>query len=244
MLPQYGTYRGKGEALWKSLYETTGDLIAWSDTDIQDWHPRFLYGTLGPLLTEPRIGYVKAYYQRPIVEGGALKEGGGGRVTELVARPLINLFFPELSGYHPTAGRASTPVAVSTSSRSPSSPATRSRWATSSTSPSASGSTGSARSTWICASIATRSSKASPRMSFTILQAIMKRLEERHRARLFADLGSTMKLPRSSPGRLSLEVIELADAERPPMLRIPEYLARRAAHAAARAGRAAVTADA
>ncbi len=99
VLPRYGSYRGKGEALWKSLYETSGDLVAWSDTDISDWHPRFLYGTLGPLLVEPRIGYVKAYYQRPIVEGGVLKEGGGGRVTELVARPLINLFFPELSGY-------------------------------------------------------------------------------------------------------------------------------------------------
>ena len=82
-----------------------GDLVAWSDTDIIDWHPRFIYGTLGPLLAEPRIGYVKAYYQRPIVEDGVLKEGGGGRVTELVARPLINLFFPELSGYiQPLAG--------------------------------------------------------------------------------------------------------------------------------------------
>ena len=101
----YGCYSGKGEALWKCIYETSGDLIAWSDTDIKDWHPRFLYGTLGPLLAEPRIGYVKAYYQRPIVEGGLLKEGGGGRVTELVARPLINLFFPELSGYiQPLAG--------------------------------------------------------------------------------------------------------------------------------------------
>ena len=66
---------------------------------------RMVYGTLGPLLVEPRIGYVKGYYQRPIVEGGVLKEGGGGRVTELVARPLINLFFPELSGYiQPLAG--------------------------------------------------------------------------------------------------------------------------------------------
>jgi nucleotide-binding universal stress UspA family protein len=98
VLPRYGSYRGKGEALWKSLHETSGELVVWSDTDIRDWHPRFLYGTLGPLLTEPRIGYVKAYYQRPIVEGGQLREGGGGRVTELVARPLINLFYPELSG--------------------------------------------------------------------------------------------------------------------------------------------------
>src|SRR5207247_6497116 len=98
VLSRYGSFRGKGEALWKSLYETSGDLIVWADTDVKNWHPRMAYGTLGPLLEEPRIQYVKGYYQRPIVEGGILREGGGGRVTELVARPLINLFFPELSG--------------------------------------------------------------------------------------------------------------------------------------------------
>jgi glucosyl-3-phosphoglycerate synthase len=66
-------------------------------------------------------------------------------------------------------------------------------------------------------------------MSFVILQAVMKRLEERRKVRLFAELGSTMKLPRSGHGRLSLEVQELADMERPPMVRIPEYLERRQA---------------
>ena len=65
------------------------------------------------------------------------------------------------------------------------------------------------------------------RMSFVILQAVVKRLEERRRVRLFAELGSTMKLPRSGKGRLSLEVHELADHERPPMIRIPEYLEKR-----------------
>jgi glucosyl-3-phosphoglycerate synthase len=85
------------------------------------------------------------------------------------------------------------------------------------------------------------------RMSFVILQAVMKRLEERRKTRLFAELGSTMKLPRSGHGRLGLEVIELADHERPPMIRIPEYLEKRrndpgsigaaAAAAAARNGR-------
>ena len=64
-------------------------------------------------------------------------------------------------------------------------------------------------------------------MSFVILQAVMKRLEERRRVRLFAELGSTMKLPRSGRGRLSLEVQELADHERPPMIRIPEYVEKR-----------------
>ena len=98
VLAAYGSYRGKGEALWKSLYETSGDIVAWADSDVRNWHPRMVYGTVGPLLAEERLQYVKGYYRRPIVEGGVLREGGGGRVTELVARPLINLFYPELSG--------------------------------------------------------------------------------------------------------------------------------------------------
>ena len=110
VLPRYGSFVGKGEALWKSVYEATGDIIVWADTDVKNWHHRMVYGTLGPLLHEPRLQYVKGYYQRPIVEGGVLKEGGGGRVTELVARPLINLFYPELSGMiQPLAGRVRRP---------------------------------------------------------------------------------------------------------------------------------------
>lgn len=111
ILARYGSFSGKGEALWKSLYETTGDIVVWADTDVRNWHHRMVYGTLGPLLMEPRLKYVKGYYQRPIVEAGILKEGGGGRVTELVARPLINLFFPELSGMiQPLSGN--TPAAA------------------------------------------------------------------------------------------------------------------------------------
>ncbi|MDP8905175.1 MAG: glucosyl-3-phosphoglycerate synthase [Chloroflexota bacterium] len=228
VLPRYGSYRGKGEALWKSLYETSGDLIVWSDTDIVDWHPRFIYGTLGALLVEPRIGYVKAYYQRPIVEGGVLKEGGGGRVTELVARPLINLFFPELSGYiQPLSGEyAGRRVHLEQIPFF----------------------TGYAVEIGHLIDLAERLGlegfgqvdldvrvhrnqelEGLSRMSFVILQAVMKRLGERHRARLFAELGSTMKLPRSGQNQLGLEVIELADQERPPIVRIPEYVERRAA---------------
>jgi glucosyl-3-phosphoglycerate synthase len=228
VLPRYGSYRGKGEALWKSLYETSGDLIAWSDTDIVDWHPRFLYGTLGPLLAESRLGFVKAYYQRPIVEDGRLKEGGGGRVTELVARPLINLFFPELSGFiQPLAGEyAGRRVHLEQVPFF----------------------TGYAVEIGHLIDLAERLDlgglgqvdlevrihrnqdlEGLSQMSFVILQAVMKRLEERRKARLFAELGSTIKLPRSGPGRLSLEVIELADNERPPMTLIPEYNERRAA---------------
>lgn len=100
ILPELGTYRGKGEALWKSLHVLNGDLIAWVDTDISNIHPRFIYGTLGPLLKRPDLQYVKGFYQRPVQHGeGKTMAYGGGRVTELVARPLINLFYPELSGF-------------------------------------------------------------------------------------------------------------------------------------------------
>jgi nucleotide-binding universal stress UspA family protein len=98
ILPETGAYRGKGEALWKSLAVLKGDLIAWIDTDIANIHPRFAYGILGPLIREPRLMYVKGYYQRPLRDGDQVETGEGGRVTELTARPLLNLFFPELSG--------------------------------------------------------------------------------------------------------------------------------------------------
>jgi len=107
ILPDEGAYAGKGEALWKSLHVLRGDLVAWVDTDIRNIHPKFIYGLLGPLLRDPRIGYVKGYYRRPLQVGSRRYESGGGRVTELTARPLLNLFFPELSGVlQPLAGES------------------------------------------------------------------------------------------------------------------------------------------
>jgi glucosyl-3-phosphoglycerate synthase len=98
VLPGEGPGSGKGEALWKSLHVCSGDLICWVDADIRNFHGRFVYGLLGPLLTDPEIQYVKAFYERPIRERNALRATGGGRVTELLARPLINLLWPELAG--------------------------------------------------------------------------------------------------------------------------------------------------
>lgn len=92
ILADYGRGHGKGEALWKSLYATSGDLIAWCDADIRNFDNRFILGVLGPLLTNPDIGFVKGFYQRPVRDDGE----GGGRVTELMARPLIASLFPSL----------------------------------------------------------------------------------------------------------------------------------------------------
>lgn len=88
--------KGKGEALWKSLFFAEGDIILWSDGDIKNPHPRFVYGILGPLLKEERISFVKAFYRRPLAHNRELNQDGGGRVTEILVKPLLNLFYPEL----------------------------------------------------------------------------------------------------------------------------------------------------
>lgn len=97
ILPHIGHYHGKGENLWKALYQCEGDLIVYVDADIRNVHPRFAYALLGPLLERPDIDYVKAFYDRPIELVPGVRTLGGGRVTELVVRPLFSLFVPELT---------------------------------------------------------------------------------------------------------------------------------------------------
>jgi glucosyl-3-phosphoglycerate synthase len=97
-LPECGNYRGKGENLWKALYLLKGDIIVYVDTDIKNIHPRFVYGLVGPLIKSPDIHYVKAFYDRPLAFSDGLRPTGGGRVTEILIRPLFSLFYPELAG--------------------------------------------------------------------------------------------------------------------------------------------------
>lgn len=96
-LPEYGQRRGKGENLWKALYLLKGDIIVYVDADIKNIHPRFVYGLVGPLIQDPEVHYVKAFYDRPLAFSGGLRHTGGGRVTEILIRPLFSLFYPELT---------------------------------------------------------------------------------------------------------------------------------------------------
>jgi glucosyl-3-phosphoglycerate synthase len=103
--PDLGSYPGKGEAMWKSLFVTTGDVLVFMDADLLDWDTHFVPGLLGPLFTRPEVALVKGFYERPFVNGDDTAAFEGGRVTELVARPLIALLHPELSGLiQPLAG--------------------------------------------------------------------------------------------------------------------------------------------
>ncbi|MGL4175796.1 MAG: glucosyl-3-phosphoglycerate synthase [Dermatophilaceae bacterium] len=105
VLPGLGVAQGKGEALWKSLHATTGDVLVFLDSDLLEWGPHFVSGLLGPLLTDPGVALVKAVYDRPLLDAQGQESERGGRVTELVARPLLALHRPALGSLvQPLAG--------------------------------------------------------------------------------------------------------------------------------------------
>ncbi|MCC7104587.1 MAG: glucosyl-3-phosphoglycerate synthase [Chloroflexi bacterium] len=226
VLPEMGAYRGKGEALWKSLHVLSGDLVAWVDTDIKNFHPRFVYGILGPLLKDRRIKYVKGFYKRPISLGRGLVATGGGRVTELTARPLLNLFYPELSGViQPLAGEYAARRDVL--ERVPFL-------------------TGYGVEIGLLIDLLERhglqaigqvdlkrrvhrnqSLHALSTMAFTITSVILHRLEQRGRMQIAGDLNRSMKLIQHEADRFHIEIKEMADHERPPIITVPAYAERR-----------------
>ncbi len=97
ILPHLEPKKGKGENLWKAIYQLEGDIIVYVDADISNIHPRFVYGLVAPLVYRDELQYVKAFYDRPLAFSGNTRASGGGRVTEILVRPLFSLFFPELT---------------------------------------------------------------------------------------------------------------------------------------------------
>lgn len=105
ILIEHGPARGKGDAMWRALAATRSEVVAFLDADSADFDPRFALGLLGPLLTDDGIALVKGAYRRPLQVGAEELPDGGGRVTELLARPLLNHHEPQLAGFvQPLAG--------------------------------------------------------------------------------------------------------------------------------------------
>ena len=105
LMPEFGPVLGKGDAMWRALRVLTGELICFLDADSEHVGPHFACGLLGPLINRSEISFVKGCYRRPFRVGQTVLPDGGGRVTELTARPLLNLFYPELAGIEqPLAG--------------------------------------------------------------------------------------------------------------------------------------------
>jgi glucosyl-3-phosphoglycerate synthase len=227
VLPQHGSLSGKGEALWKSLYILRGDLVAWIDTDIKNIHPRFVYGILGPLLKDDRVKYVKGFYRRPIRVGNMVLGTGGGRVTELTARPLLNLFYPELSGLiQPLAGEYAARREVIEQVPF---------------------FTGYGVEIGLLIDILDRFGLQSigqvdlhrrvhrnqylpslSKMAFTITALTLQRLEQQGRIYLRSELNRGLKLIQHERDRFHIEIKALEDLERQPMITLPEYLSQRA----------------
>lgn len=228
ILPQYKTRSGKGEALWKSLYVTKGDLLFWVDTDIDNINPRFVYGLIGPLLADDGLQFVKGFYRRPLRVGNRIQAAGGGRVTELTARPMLNLFYPELSGIlQPLSGeyggRRSALEKLGFFS-------------------------GYGVEIGLLIDIFERyglaaigqtdlqerihhnqSLEALSLMSFAIIQVMVSKLEKRYGREILKDVNKTMKLIRYVDERFFLDVEDLTELERPPMIDLPEYKRRKRA---------------
>lgn len=97
LMPELGPLQGKGDAMWRALSVLRGEIICFLDADSECFGPHFAYGLLGPLITRPEISFVKGFYRRPFRVGDTTFPDGGGRVTELTARPTLNLFYPDLA---------------------------------------------------------------------------------------------------------------------------------------------------
>jgi glucosyl-3-phosphoglycerate synthase len=226
LLPSLGARHGKGEALWKSLLVTRGDIVVWIDTDVVNIHPRFVYGVLGPMLVDPQIHFVKGFYRRPLKVGEKLQAGGGGRVTELTARPLLNLFYPELSGViQPLSGEyggrrsaleqlpfysgygVETGLLIGMYEKF--------------------GLNSIAQVDLLERIHHNQSLEALSKMSFAILQTVVRKLEQRYHLAMLEDVNKSMKLIRHKQGSYFLDVEEIAERERPPMLEIADYRRRR-----------------
>ncbi|MDX6676140.1 MAG: glucosyl-3-phosphoglycerate synthase [Solirubrobacteraceae bacterium] len=105
LMADLGPVVGKGDAMWRALGVLTGDLVCFVDGDTEEFDERFACGVLGPLVCEPGVQFVKGYFRRPFRYGDSVAPTGGGRVTELTARPLLQAFYPELAQFHqPLAG--------------------------------------------------------------------------------------------------------------------------------------------
>src|SRR5581483_4688985 len=178
------------------------------------------------LLADSRIGYVKGFYRRPLNFGGELQTAGGGRVTELTARPLLNLFYPELSGLlQPLSGEYAG------------------RRELLERLPFFTGygveighlidiveSFGLNRIAQVDLGVRIHRNQELfdlSKMAFAIMQVAVRRLGDRHRMHLVDEINRTMKLIHYSDDRFFLELKDIGDQERPPMFSIPEYLARR-----------------
>ncbi|MGD8834845.1 MAG: glucosyl-3-phosphoglycerate synthase [Desulfobacteraceae bacterium] len=224
ILPHLKPFVGKGENLWKALYITTGDIIVYLDADIKNIHHRFAYGLIGPLFLNQGIKFSKAFYDRPIAtHGHKVRPTGGGRVTELVIRPLFSLFFPRLTqilqplsgeyaGYREIFEKIPFPIGygVETSMILD----IYQKWGLE-----------------VMAQVdlekrvhRNQDTKALGKMSFAILKTFINRQEALGLVDLKESMHDQMIQYKISGNDIEPDILQIKGYERPPMVEVPEYL--------------------
>lgn len=226
ILAEYGSFEGKGDALWKSLTILKGDIIIWCDSDIMNFKPRFIYGILGPLLIDDSISFVKGFYRRPLKIDSSYLKSEGGRVTEILVRPLLNLFYPELSKvFQPLSGEYAGRREILESIPF---------------------STGYGVEVGMLIEIFERFGldviaqvnlkrrvhrnqpiSALSRMSFGILQTLIRKLQYYNKVKLNSDINKIYNQIEYINKEYIITPLKLEEMERPPMLEIKEYLERK-----------------
>ena len=223
ILPHLEHYRGKGENLWKALYVTQGDIVVYIDADIKNIHHRFAYGLLGPLLLSEQIRFSKAFYDRPISVGeNKWRPTGGGRVTELVTRPLFSLFMPDLTQFvQPLSGEyagyrqifEAIPFHIGYGVETGMLIDIHEKWGLD-----------------VMAQVdldrrvhKNQDTKALGRMSFVIIKTFLKRIQKLNRVEVHQQLFDEMIQYHLVNDKLQPDIHTLEENERPPIITIPEY---------------------
>ena len=222
ILPDLDPKRGKGENLWKAIYQLKGDIICYVDADIANIHPRFVYGLVAPLIHQPHVHYVKAFYDRPLAYSTGIRPSGGGRVTEILVRPLFSLFFPELTALiQPLSGEYAVrrnvleniPFPIGYGVETSHLLDVYHRW----------GLEAFAQTDLDQRIHRNQATLSLGKMSFGILQTFLKRLHHYGTFEQLPELETIMRQFQAQENRYEQITYDIQEEERPPMVTIPEY---------------------
>lgn len=222
ILPSQGFKRGKGENLWKAIYQLEGDIICYVDADIKNIHPRFATGLVAPLVYNDDMHYVKAFYDRPLAFSQGVRPSGGGRVTEILVRPLFSLFFPELTSLiQPLSGEYAVRRKVLESIPFPIGYGVETshiidvymKWGLE-----AFGQTDLDQRVH-----RNQSTLDLGKMSFGILQSFLNRVESYALVEKLPEMSNIFRQFQAEGNRYEQVLKEIIEEERPPMIEIPEY---------------------
>ena len=222
ILPEVGDKPGKGENLWKAIYQLKGDIICYVDADIKNIHPRFAYGLVAPLIYRDEIKYVKAFYDRPLAFSTGIRPSGGGRVTEILVRPLFSLFYPELTAIvQPISGEYAVrrevlerlPFPIGYGVETSHILDVYHRW----------GMTAFGQTDLDQRVHRNQPTQALGRMSFGIIQSFFNRLEAHRMVDKLPVLSNICRQFQAQDNRYEQVVQEIVEEERPPMITVPAY---------------------